>query len=69
MSIATSIPTKFPPPCFTISPATCIDTIIDVIPTIDNVIGKEEIPNLAHCSIISLKLVLKDLIPLKNSTK
>ena len=58
VKIAISIPTKFPPPCLTISPATCIETIMEVIPTIERVIGRDETPNLEHCSIISLKLVL-----------
>ena len=34
ISIVISKPTKCPPPCLTISSATCEDTIIDVIPTV-----------------------------------
>ena len=55
---AISIPTKFPPPCFTISPATCIEMIMEVIQTIVSVIGKDETPKREHCSTISLKEVL-----------
>ena len=52
------MPTKFPPPCFTISSATCIETIIDVIQTIVNVIGNDDTAKRDACSIISKNFVL-----------
>ena len=46
ISIVIVMPTKFVPPCLTISFATCVATIIEVIPTIERVIGKDVTPNL-----------------------
>ena len=41
--------------------------MIDVMPTIDKVIGSEDTPKRADCSIIALKVVGKDFKPLKKS--
>ena len=41
--------------------------ITDVMPTIDNVIGRDETPKREACSIIDLYVVGKVFNPLKNS--
>ena len=54
VTMASSPPIKFAPPCFTISGATCTARITDVIATMVRVIGNESIAKCADCSIICL---------------